>query len=52
MLERGSKFRREPPVGHQNHADHVELPLMEPAAIVELAVLDASGEEGPGGGAG
>jgi len=25
---------------------------MEPAAIVELAVLDASGEEGPGGGAG
>jgi len=24
---------------------------MEPAAIVELAVLDAPGEEGPGGGA-
>jgi len=28
MLERGDEFRREPPVGHQNHADH-RFPLLK-----------------------
>jgi hypothetical protein len=32
MLERRGKLRRKAPMGHQDHADHVGFPLMEPAA--------------------